>query len=257
MKDQEHGATGDSLAVDTVPPFQFDGVDPDLASRIQEAVNAMGAVGDDAEQIYQRALGNLTDESERVVEAVARELAVMAEDTYLDRWALIQLLAELQDPASLPVLDDFLSRPMTAERFPNTHGRSTRRRETIVLATAIEAIRRIAGTGDETAVELLQKHATHEGLTVRRAAIQGYLEYGGDQARDRLVEALPKEDHYLLDIRRIDVREAPPVRAQPGPTRRRQAPTVPDAPRVEPKLGRTSGRAQARLKGPPRGDRPG
>ena len=226
----------DSLEIRTVPAFRFDGVDSGLATRIREAINAMGAVGDDAEELYQKALSALADDPDGVLDAIAKELEVVPDLRHLDRWALIQLLAELKALSSIPVLDDLLSREMPAEKSRDPHRRSTLRQETINLTTAVEAVTRIAADGDSAAVELLRKQATHKSLSVRRASIQGYLAYGGEQARDELLEALPKEDHYLLDVRQIDVREAPPVRAEPGPTRQRKAQEVADVPRVPPTL---------------------
>jgi hypothetical protein len=68
---------------------------------------------------------------------------------------------------------------------------------------------RIAADGSEAALAALLRHAGHENFSIRRAAIQGYLAHGGEQARSVLLKALPERDHFILDIKRVDVRQVP------------------------------------------------
>lgn len=236
-KPEPKAEADDALEIAVTPALRFDGVDPSLAGRIREAINAMGAVGDDAEAIYQAALERLRPDSAPVVAAIRAEFAALPVERHLDRWSLFQLLAELRDPSALPVLDDQLSKDLPPERSKNPHRRSTLRQETINLTTAIEAIARIAADGVAEAPPLLLKHATHPSLSVRRAAAQGFLEHGGEAARRTLIETLPQSDHPLLDIRRNDVREIKPL-VGAGVTRPGDPPTVADAPRVPPRRNR-------------------
>jgi hypothetical protein len=226
---------GDKLQSDAVPCFQFKGLDESLTARVLEAINRMGAVGDNAEENYQISLKALQPDSKTVVQAIGEELKVVPTSRYLDRWSLIQLLAELRDPASLPLLDNILSKQMPAEIFKDPHSRSSLRQETINLTTAVEAITRIASEGNTNALESLLKHAAHESLSVRRACVQGYSAHGGKDARKSLLEALPQRDHYLLDIRKTDIEKVPQIRvvASEIPTKRTK--TVTDVPRVPPR----------------------
>ncbi|MCI0434124.1 MAG: hypothetical protein L0271_10890 [Gemmatimonadetes bacterium] len=225
---------GDGLTVATVPPFEFQGRDPSVAARILEAVNRMGGVGDDAEEKYQSLIHALRSDSADIVRAIGSELSAVPETRHLDRWSLIQLLAELRDPAALGVLDNLLSRDLPPELSRDPHSRSTLRQETINLTTAVEAIARIAADDNAQARELLLKHASHQSLSVRRACIQAYLAYGGGNARGKLLELLPKNDHWLLDVRRIDVRESPPLYGADFTRPSRAAVKPSDTPRVPP-----------------------
>lgn len=204
----------DKLEIDIVPPFQFKRTDKRLADRILEAINRMGAVGNDAEEKYQKSLKELKPHATNVVEAIGEELKLVPTTQYLDRWSLIQLLADLQDPASLPLLDTILSSKMPTELYKDPHARSSLRQETINLTTAVEAITRIASEHNRQATELLLKHTAHESLSVRRASVQGYLLYGGGEAREKLLKHLPQQDHYLLDIRKMDIQDVPPIRVK-------------------------------------------
>ena len=58
-------------------------------------------------------------------------------------------------------------------------------------------------------MELLLRYAQHETFSVRRAAIQGYIEAAVPDARDELRDRLPEEDRLILDIRRADVQDVP------------------------------------------------
>lgn len=211
MNDSPKLNRDDSLKIEVEQhPFEFReyGNDP-LTERIVEAINRMGGVGEDAERNYQSALEALREQSEKVIAIVTAEYRDLPKDQYLDRWSLVQLLAELRDPASLPVLDEILSERIEPERSKDPHSFTTVGEEVMVRTTAVEAITRIAADGSQQALELLLKHAQHENFSVKRAAIQGYLAQAGENARERLVRVLPPEDHFILDIRRQDVREVP------------------------------------------------
>lgn len=201
----------DSLKIEVKPhPFSFKhNPDNPLNERIVKAINMMGGVGNDAEANYQAALDTLRKQSSEVVRIVAAEYKDLPEDQYLDRWSLIQLLAELKAPSSLPILDDILSSQLPPEQSKNPHSFSTVGEEIVIRTTAVEAVTRIAADKNKKALEVMLKHAQHKNFSVKRASIQGYLAYGGKDARKVLVKVLPKKDQSILDIRRMDVREVP------------------------------------------------
>ena len=73
---------------------------------------------------------------------------------------------------------------------------------------------RLAVGGDKRALELLRKYFGHENFSIRRAAIQGYIEAAGPNARDELRRSLPEGDQFILDIRRADVHDVPQPRLE-------------------------------------------
>lgn len=232
---EEKKEPDDNLAISVNPTFQFTGIEISLANKINEAINKMGAMGNDAEVNYQASLKALLPESKQVVHAIGEELNVVGKARFLDRWSLIQLLAELQDPTSLPLLDGILSEKMPLEQFKDPHNRSSLRQETINLTTAVEAINRMAAKGNGHALELLLRHASHESLSVRRACVQGYATYAGEKAREKLLEILPKNDHYLLDIQRRNIEEMSPIQVKDSDIpSREEKPFSNDIPRVPP-----------------------
>jgi hypothetical protein len=189
-------------------PFSFkSSPDSRLNEQIVEAINRMGGVGGDAETHYQAALESLRGNSKKVVRIVAREYNHLPIHQYLDRWSLVHLLAELKDPSSLPILDEILSSKVPPEQSRDPHSFSTSGEEVMIRTSAVEAVTRMASKNKQ-ALQILLKHVQHKNLSVKRASIQGYLEHGGKNARTQLAKVLPKKERYILDIRRMDVREA-------------------------------------------------
>jgi HEAT repeat protein len=200
----------DSLRVELKPhPFSFkESPNNQLNERVVEAINMMGGVGSEAEAYYQSALEALRKQSAEVTSLVAAEYRSLPRDQYLDRWSLVQLLAELRDPSSLPILDEIISARLPTEQSKDPHSFSTVGEEIMIRTTAVEAVTRIASK-DERALEILIKHVQHKNFSIKRAAIQGYLEQGGKDAREVLANLLSQKERSILDIRRIDVRQVP------------------------------------------------
>jgi hypothetical protein len=194
----------------TSHPFMFsrDPKNP-LNEQIVETVNRMGGVGEDAERNYQACLGHLFRNAREVVAIVAQELKDQPAANYLDRWSLVYLLAELKQPASLGALDDILSSALPEEQLKDPHEFTTLGQEVMIRTTAAEALTRLAAEGAKEAQDALLKHARHDNFSIKRACIQGYLQVAGEDGRATLQKHLPQRDHHILDIKAIDVRQAP------------------------------------------------
>lgn len=201
----------DHLEVKTMgSPFRFErSVDAELAGRISEAINRMGGAGEHAEACYQQALDALARRAKEVVKALAEEMDRLEESSYLDRWALVQLMAEMKHESALDALDRLLASKIPEERSGDPHSFTSAGEEVMIRTSAVEAATRIAAEGSERARELLLRHAAHDNFSVKRAAIQGYLAHGGEGAREVLLKHLPERDHFILGIQRVDVRQVP------------------------------------------------
>ena len=226
----------DSLEIQTRPhPFEFkESPEEKLNEQIVRTVNLMGGFGDDAEEDYQASLEILRAVAEKAVHILVDEYDDLPETQYLDRWSLIQLLAELKQPSSLPALDRILATPIPPERSEAPHRFSTRGEETIIRMTAVEAITRVAAEGSREAGDILLRYARHENFSVKRAAIQGYLSLGRENARKVLREMLPESDHHILNIGTKDVRDTP----QPRGDMDLKRPETDDVPTTHPSKGR-------------------
>ena len=181
-----------------------------LKGLLQEAVQRMNGLGEDAESKYQQALAALRETGREAIDALGKEFAVLAEDQYVNRWATVQLLTDLQDPRALDVLDKIISSPMPAERSHDPHS-STAGREVVIRTTAVEAVARLAAGGSVEARQTLLKHARHSVRSVKITAAVAYLEEAGSRGRKELLRRMLKSDHWILDIRRMHPREIPPI----------------------------------------------
>jgi hypothetical protein len=171
-------------------PFRFErSVDAELAGRITEAINRMGGAGENAEACYQQALDALARRAKEVTSAVAEELDRLEESNYLDRWALVQLLAEMKHESALEALDRLLASkiPTNVRRSAQLHHR---RRGSHDPHQRGGAVTRIAADGSERAVSCCCGTRPTELLGQARA-IQGFLAHGGEGAREVLLKHLP------------------------------------------------------------------
>jgi hypothetical protein len=192
-------------------PFSFRGSpDKELNALIVEAVNRMGGAGESAEDDYQAALEPLKERAEEAVDVLFAEYEALPEDGYLDRWSLVQLLSELRSPKATKVLNRIITSRIPAEKAKDSHDISTVTEEVMIRTTAVDGVVRLSGDGVEEARKVLLRHAKHRILSIRRACVQGLIETGTDADRKALRAVLKERgEERLLEIKRIDVREAP------------------------------------------------
>jgi hypothetical protein len=189
-------------------PFGFAG--EGVGSLVLNAVNAMGGSGSDAESHYQRALTSVRDSADEVVRLIAsREgFASVPEEHYVARWSLVQLLADLESPATVGLLAEILGAPIPEERSKDPHSVSTVAEEVMIRTTAVDGLERLGRQGVDEARELLLRYVEHEQFSVRRACAQALVAIGNRDDLGRLGERLRARDEaWLLDVRRTDVRQ--------------------------------------------------
>jgi HEAT repeat protein len=172
----------------------------------------MGGIGDGAEERYQVALRAVRENAAALIPHAQLLYEKLPAERYLDRWSLVQLLADVEDPQALEFLDELVTTPVPSEESKEVERRlSTVAREILIRTTAIDAIARLARKGNERALKALRRHTRNDNFSVKRAAVQAYIESAGEDASRALRRFLPPDDRDLLKIRRIDVRDAPEV----------------------------------------------
>lgn len=216
--------TDDRLTVEFAEPAAAP-ADPNSPEALaRNTISLMAATGPDAESNYQAALRTLARQPDAAVAAVAEIYRATPEDQYLTRWAQVHLLSDLREKAALDFFEKILTEPIPPEKAPDMITYSTVGEEVMIRTTAVEGITRLAATGNRRALELLRKYAQHEVFSIKRAAVQGYLEAAGPDARDQLRKILREEDHFILNIRRRDVHEVPQPRIERPSKKKHEAP---------------------------------
>lgn len=215
----------------------------DTGRALRHFLSVMYAHGENAEENYRKALESLRANPEATVALLAQAESSIRETDYPSRWALIFTASELRHSAALPYLSAVALSRIPAERSSDPHSFSTVAEETILRTTAVEGLGHLASDNNTQAVDALFACLSRPSLSVRRAAVQALLSTpNGQQHRERIAQALPDDQRFLLDLRRIDVREAPQVRSPqqflaPGVVSGGQSPAPPPD-RPDNKLGR-------------------
>jgi hypothetical protein len=176
-------------------------------------LQVMNQVGDDAEENYEKALSELRQRPDEAIIEIVRSEKACDDLDYPTRWALLYTATEIKHPSSLPFLSDVVLTPIPPEHSKNPHSFSTVAQETILRTTAIDGIRYLAEQGNEEALKKLYEFIKLPSISMRRASIQAIFSARKDkETRDRLAALLPSEQQFLLDIKPTDVRNVPQVK---------------------------------------------
>ena len=185
--------------------------------RLHNLLQVISGVGDEAEEEYQRALKDVREDLEEILVEVAQASAGCHEHDYPLRMALVQIATELSHPATLPYLANIIKTPIADEKSADPHSFSTVAEETIIRTAAVDGVAELARDGDERASRLLMECVRLPSFSIRRAAVMGLLATrDAGQYRDEIKSLLPEDQHFMLEMRSVEVQEVPQVR---DPTR--------------------------------------
>ncbi|MEO8496157.1 MAG: hypothetical protein ABI614_13890 [Planctomycetota bacterium] len=175
---------------------------------VRQVLVAMNVSGEDAEESYQRSVAAVRRHPVEAVIEIARMECMCLSTDYAARSALVYAACELEHRAALPLLKSAVLTPIPAERFTDPRS-STVAEETIIRTTAVDGVATLARQGDKDVIDLLFEFLAVPSISIRRAAVQGLLgSPQGDDLRGRIAECLPKDQRFLLDLKKLDVREA-------------------------------------------------
>lgn len=174
-----------------------------------ELTQAMTASGRGADEAYHAALNRAREDEEFAV-VVVKTLEALEEERYVERWAMVQLIIDLNHPVTADFLMDFVRRPIPEERSEDTvHGLSTVTEEVVLRTTAIEGLARLTQHGVDPSDALLELVADAEYVALRRAAWIALLDRGHERAiRDARHLLEERGFGWIADLRRLSVDEA-------------------------------------------------
>ena len=112
---------------------------------------------------------------------------------------LARLFKQLRIPSSLKVLNDIILAEIPQDESLN---RDERIEDIMIKTMAISAVRDIAQSDSEEAMDLLFHHLNHEELSVKRAAIFSCFDVRGEPVRSEVERRLAKGFHELLNRQR-------------------------------------------------------
>ena len=180
---------------------------------LRNFLNVMNSFGDDAQEVYEEKLKELKKHAEDIMVEVVRAEGAADESDYPFRWALVHTASELKSPASLRFLKNLVFSPIPPEKSKDPHSFSTVAEETILRTTAVEGIENLAKMGNEEAQKTLFNFLELPSISIKRAAIQAIFATVSDEKKlEKMRSLMPREHHYLLEIKRVNVKDVPQIK---------------------------------------------
>lgn len=179
------------------------------ADRLRDALGAMYAGGPDAQTLYDQAVETLKREPEGIMVAIIAAYGGCPPSDYAQRQALVHAAAVVGHKAAIPFLASVALSEIPQEISGDPHSFSTVAEETIIRTTAVDALTEHARGGERLVLDLLVRCVESSSFSLRRAAVTGLMSMPEGKGLRRRMEALvPKEQHFVFDLKRVPVREA-------------------------------------------------
>lgn len=170
----------------------------------QEILGALQEKGV-APKAHHERVAQLRAKAKTVAPALGRAVRALPREQFHERFALVNLMHELDDDATLPELVSVIETP--AEKAdPSTLSMLEKQRDTMIRTLAVEGVARLARRGSSAARAALEQQLHHATFSVRRA-VQELLAIGGPDVAGKLRAALDPKEHFLLEVKVRDPRE--------------------------------------------------
>ena len=171
----------------------------------QEILGALQEKGVEP-KVHRERVAQLRAKAKTVAPALGRAVRALPREQFHERFALVNLMHELDDDATLPELVSVIEAP-AEKAAPAALSMLEKQRDTMIRTLAVEGVARLARRGNRSALATLEKQLHHATFSVRRAAVQGLLAAGGPDAADKIRAALDPKEHFLLEVKVRDPRE--------------------------------------------------
>jgi hypothetical protein len=186
-----------------------DGADAPVAAQLLATVRRIGGAGEGADAAYREAIRQLGQhDGAAISRLVQAQYQALPAERYIERWALVKLLADLARPQALTFLDGILATPVPPESLPqeeaeHPHAFSAAMEEALIRTTAVEALRRLYEAGVAEARQRMLDRAGNDSYSVRRALVMALRRIGVEEGTLRERFNRPG-DEALFRIRQVD-----------------------------------------------------
>jgi hypothetical protein len=190
----------DSLEVGSVSRL-FD--ETATAWLLSQAVRYLNTADKEGEFAYMRAIEVLRRCSADLIETVHGLFRQLKSGDTTLRWNLLYVLGDAGDARAADFLVDAALKPLPEVR-EDVGCETGRDMEMLVCTGAIHALHRVAARHPEAAESLLKIVSARPARPVLIEAVKVAADLG---LREKMQHLLPKEDHWILDIRRARAQE--------------------------------------------------
>jgi hypothetical protein len=173
---------------------------------IKKAIYYLNSIDKESEIAYKNVIELLT--KNEATSTIIQQVRSTTSDKTL-QWSLIYLLGDIMDKEACKWLSRYAVEPLP-ERGEGCEG--PRDSEALLRTMAVHSLTKISSRYPETAEHLLKIISSHPDREILVEAVKGAVELG---LKQKVVEILPKEDHWMIDIRKARIEEvhADPERA--------------------------------------------
>jgi hypothetical protein len=166
---------------------------------VHHAVRCLNSTNQEDEAVYKYVL-ELLSRNESSTEIIQLVRSVPEADSML-RWNLLYLLGDIGDKKAAKWLAEFIVRPLP-ERGEGCEG--PRDIELLLRTMAIESLQKIAKRHSEVSDLFLDITSQNPDRGILIEAVKAAMELG---LRDKLVQQLSKDHHWMLELRKARVEE--------------------------------------------------
>jgi hypothetical protein len=206
---------GDQLHKQERPPRSTGGLTH--SALLRDVLAGMYSTGDDATFRYDQAIESLRRDPEEMMVAIAAAYGHCPVGDYPQRHALVSAASVMAHEAALPFLASVALSDIPPEAARDPHSFSTVAEETIIRMSAVDGIAHHASRGVGDAVELLLRCVESPAFSIRRAAVTALMATPeGQRLRPRMEALVPRDQHFIFDLKKVSVAEAIQVK---DPTR--------------------------------------
>ena len=154
-------------------------------------------------------LDELKKNPEPVVEEISRAYESAPITDYSLRWAIVNLAIMLEDTSALLFFDKVISDEIPTEASKDRHRFSTVQKELVIRIRAIEGVRVLAASGDESARKHLLDYVKSPHFSIRKSSVMGILSLNDSaEYKERIAKLIPSNEHFIFDIKEAKVEEA-------------------------------------------------
>jgi hypothetical protein len=179
------------------------------AARLQAVLVGLYANGEDVQFRYDQAIENLKRDPEEMMVAIIAAYGHCRASDYPQRHALVMAASVMNHESALPFLGSVALSDIPPEAASDPHSFSTVAEETIIRMSAVDGIAQHASRGVRHAIDLLLRCVESSAFSIRRAAVTGLLATPeGQRLRPQMEAFIPKDQHFIFDLKKVPVREA-------------------------------------------------
>ncbi len=178
--------------------------DSEIGRNLHSLLEALSVGSKDTSVILEK----LKTNPQECAKELSHALIVIPENAYNTKWLIVYCISQFELPDFVELLKEIAQSEIPSEKSKSIHHFSTVAEETAIRLRAIEGIKSLAKMGNREAEAVLFELLKSNYLTLSIATCQSLLEIN-EGYKSRILEMLPKQKQFIIDITRRNASEIP------------------------------------------------